>query len=188
MTEFPIDDYITSVRFSPSGDLAAVGSANGLIKIFNLEKSLTNEQLCILQEDLSILHWKSETCIVTGNSLGTIRFWDIRSPSVPSRILKGFHKDKVCGMARSPDGSLIASGCNGAVINIWDDRKLEKPFRTLSTHVSAVRALAFCPWQPSILASGGGFDDEYIHFHNVDSGMLTLTLIFREAFALGEYW
>lgn len=35
---------------------------------------------------------------------------------------------------------------------------------------AAVKAVAFCPWQPSLLAAGGGSNDRCIHFYHALSG------------------
>ena len=43
-------------------------------------------------------------------------------------------------------------------------------------HSAAVKALAFAPWQPTLLASGGGSNDRQIHFHHTGSGA-TLAII-----------
>ena len=43
-------------------------------------------------------------------------------------------------------------------------------------HSAAVKALAFAPWQPSLLATGGGSNDRQIHFFHTGSGA-TLALI-----------
>ncbi|RMZ85268.1 hypothetical protein DV738_g370, partial [Chaetothyriales sp. CBS 135597] len=37
-------------------------------------------------------------------------------------------------------------------------------------HSAAVKAIAFAPWQPSLLATRGGTNDRQIHFHHADSG------------------
>jgi hypothetical protein len=41
---------------------------------------------------------------------------------------------------------------------------------------AAVKALAFCPWQPSLLAAGGGSNDRCIHFYHVVSGAKLATI------------
>ncbi|EXJ54677.1 hypothetical protein A1O7_10018 [Cladophialophora yegresii CBS 114405] len=43
-------------------------------------------------------------------------------------------------------------------------------------HSAAVKAIAFAPWQPNLLATGGGSNDRQIHFFHIGSGA-TLTLI-----------
>jgi len=35
-----------------------------------------------------------------------------------------------------------------------------------TNHTAAVKALAWCPWSPSLLATGGGSSDRTIHFWN----------------------
>ena len=44
------------------------------------------------------------------------------------------------------------------------------------THSAAVKAIAFAPWQSSLLATGGGSNDRQIHFHHTGSGA-TLAVI-----------
>lgn len=41
---------------------------------------------------------------------------------------------------------------------------------------AAVKALAFCPWQPSLLAAGGGSNDRCIHFYHTVSGAKLATI------------
>ena len=39
-------------------------------------------------------------------------------------------------------------------------------------HKAAVKALAWCPWQRHLLASGGGSRDQTIKFWNTDAGTM----------------
>lgn len=43
-------------------------------------------------------------------------------------------------------------------------------------HAAAVKAIAFAPWQPTLLATGGGSNDRQIHFFHAGSGA-TLAMI-----------
>ncbi|KAK7978418.1 WD domain-containing protein [Apiospora saccharicola] len=43
-------------------------------------------------------------------------------------------------------------------------------------HQAAVKALAFCPWLPSLLATGGGSTDKMIHFFHTGSGAALATI------------
>ncbi|KAK8040024.1 hypothetical protein PG993_008435, partial [Apiospora rasikravindrae] len=43
-------------------------------------------------------------------------------------------------------------------------------------HQAAVKALAFCPWQPNLLATGGGSTDKMIHFFHTTSGAALATI------------
>lgn len=43
-------------------------------------------------------------------------------------------------------------------------------------HQAAVKAVAWCPWQPSVLASGGGTADRCIRLWNCSNGSLLNTV------------
>ncbi|PKC02430.1 WD40 repeat-like protein [Rhizophagus irregularis] len=79
------------------------------------------------------------------------------------------HTSEVCGLKWNSNGDQLASGGNDNRVNIWDARA-STPSLTKNNHVAAVKALAWCPWQSHILASGGGSYDRHIHFWNVSSG------------------
>jgi cell division cycle protein 20 (cofactor of APC complex) len=101
---------------------------------------------------------------------------------------------KVCGLSWSPDGRNLASGSNDNQVKIWESRQevsqmtipkytfrsVQKPSSVLQkiiciflvSHRSAVKAIAWCPWQPTLLATGGGFCDKTIKVWNVSNGSL----------------
>lgn len=39
------------------------------------------------------------------------------------------------------------------------------------SHAAAVKAIAFAPWQPTLLATGGGTNDRLIHFYHTSTGV-----------------
>ncbi|RDW75740.1 WD40 repeat-like protein [Coleophoma crateriformis] len=43
-------------------------------------------------------------------------------------------------------------------------------------HNAAVKAIAFCPWRPGLLATGGGSNDKCIHFYHTASGATLATI------------
>ena len=44
---------------------------------------------------------------------------------------------------------------------------------TKRNHTAAVKALSWCPWQPNLLATGGGSSDQSIHFWSSTTGART---------------
>jgi cell division cycle protein 20 (cofactor of APC complex) len=78
------------------------------------------------------------------------------------------HSQEVCGLKWSPDGKLLASGGNDNVVNIWTASGENR--HRLTDHQAAVKALAWCPWQHNLLATGGGTADRHIRFWNTTSG------------------
>lgn len=62
---------------------------------------------------------------------------------------------------------------------IWDigarsrsSNVISEPRHHFTEHKAAVKALAWCPWQRHLLASGGGSRDQSIKFWNTDAGQL----------------
>lgn len=85
------------------------------------------------------------------------------------------HAQEVCGLKWSSDGQYLASGGNDNMLQIWPSvtaRNNSQSIYSFNQHQAAVKALAWCPWQNNILASGGGTADRSIRFWNVNTGKL----------------
>lgn len=52
---------------------------------------------------------------------------------------------------------------------IWDAAN-DRPTHRITAHQAAVKALAWCPFQSNLLATGGGTADRTIKFHNTHTG------------------
>ena len=81
------------------------------------------------------------------------------------------HQQEVCGLKWSPSGNQLASGGNDNLLHIWQQGQ-ERPLHTLTAHQAAVKALAWCPFQSNLLATGGGTADRSIKFWNTHTGAL----------------
>ena len=79
------------------------------------------------------------------------------------------HEQEVCGLAWSPSGDQLASGGNDNLLHIWSADGT-RPLHRLTAHQAAVKALAWCPFQTNLLASGGGTADRCIRFWNTVTG------------------
>ena len=64
----------------------------------------------------------------------------------------------------------LATGANDNLVLVWDDRNTNAPISTFNDHQAAIKAVAFCPWQPRTLATGGGSLDRHIRFWNLSTG------------------
>ena len=82
------------------------------------------------------------------------------------------HRQEVCGLKWSPSGYQLASGGNDNVLHIWDGPSPSAATHSLTSHRAAVKALAWCPWQSNLLASGGGTQDMSMKFWNTGTGVL----------------
>lgn len=119
------------------------------------------------------LSWNSYV-LSSGSRSGQIIHHDVRQRDHAVATVAG-HSQEVCGLKWSPDGKYLASGGNDNVLNIWQSvngghHSVNTPLHSLTAHQAAVKALAWCPWQSHILASGGGTADRHIRFWNSSSG------------------
>lgn len=82
------------------------------------------------------------------------------------------HTDEVCGLKWSTEGNMLATGGNENLLYIWEASKMSssKYLHRLSDHCAAVKALAWCPYQHNVLASGGGLSDGCIKIWNTQKG------------------
>lgn len=73
----------------------------------------------------------------------------------------------------SPRQSSVAGHITGhaAALRITEGRQKHKWI-----HSAAIKAIAFCPWQRALLATGGGSNDRAIHFYHIYSGACLATI------------
>lgn len=91
--------------------------------------------------------------------------------------LQDAHTAEVCGIEYRSDGSQLATGGNDNLVCIWDARSTSNaPLYSKSSHKAAVKALSWCPYQSSLLATGGGSTDKTINFWNTTTGARVNTI------------
>ena len=122
---------------------------------------------------IGCLDWnpKNPSILASGSKDKSIKLFDFRN-NKKIFFQKNFHFGEICGLKWNENGNWLASGGNDNLINIWDMRKPKRPFLTIEEHKAAVRALDWCPWQSSLLATGGGSGDMRLLVHNVDKKSL----------------
>jgi WD40 repeat protein len=79
--------------------------------------------------------------------------------------------DPFSGEIIRPYRNSYVPAVNGSVLHITEGRQKHK-----WQHNAAVKAIAFCPWQRGLVASGGGSNDRGIHFYHVYSGACLATI------------
>lgn len=82
-------------------------------------------------------------------------------------------QQQICGIDVNSLGKQLAVGVNNNSSSIWDISDLTNPKKMFHLkHEAAVKAVAFCPWMPNLLATGGGSRDKNIRFWHSKSGTL----------------
>ncbi|KAF9598544.1 hypothetical protein IFM89_028076 [Coptis chinensis] len=174
---FTIDDEngpITSLRWASDGRNLAVGLNNLEVQIWDV---VSNRRMRTLRgghsSRVGSLDW-NEHILSTGGMDGVITNNDAR---ISNHIVEKYegHQLEVCGLNWSSSGQQLASGGNDNLLHIWDHSMATSNSRTqwlhrLDDHTAAVKALAWCPFHSSVLASGGGVGDHHITFWNTHTG------------------
>ncbi|KAF9466405.1 WD40-repeat-containing domain protein [Collybia nuda] len=175
MGEAPEGTYVSSVDFSNDGMFLGIGIGNGDVELWDVESGQKLRTMSGHQGQVATLSWHQHI-LTSGCGDGSIWHHDVRIPRHKVMELLG-HTGEVCGLKWRADGELLASGGNDNVVNIWDGRlgDVGEGARgsakwTKRNHTAAVKAIAWCPWQPSLLASGGGTNDATINVWNSTTG------------------
>jgi cell division cycle protein 20 (cofactor of APC complex) len=161
------DSYVAAVSFSGTGQYMAVGTHDQLVRIWDVEAGKMVRTLTGHSGRVGSLSW-NEHLISSGSRDALINTHDSRIASSRIRTFEK-HSNEVCGLKWSPDGSQLASGSNDNTLNVWS-LSYANPIYTFEQHNAAVKALAWCPWQRNLLASGGGTADKTIKFWSTSSG------------------
>lgn len=164
------DDYPTSVAWSGDGKTVAVGYMRSRLELWDAETSKLVRTLDGHDGRVAATGWNGHI-LTSGSQDKSIINHDVRSPNnLTSRIR--VHTEEVCGLKWSGTGNILASGGNENLIYIWESSKMSSSnflFR-FNEHSAAVKALAWCPYQSEVLASGGGTTDGCIKLWNVQRG------------------
>ncbi|KAG6909445.1 hypothetical protein DXG01_000430 [Tephrocybe rancida] len=171
----PEGTYVSSVDFSNDGAFLGVGLGTGDVELWDVEAGQKLRTMGGHAGQVATLAWHQHI-LSSGCGDGSIWHHDVRVPKHKVMELLG-HTGEVCGLRWRADGELLASGGNDNVVNIWDGRvgDVGENARgsakwTKRNHTAAVKAIAWCPWQPSLLASGGGTNDATINIWNSTTG------------------
>ncbi|KAF2093364.1 putative cell division control protein [Rhizodiscina lignyota] len=162
------ETYISSLKWSGDGAYVSVGLGSGEVQIWDVEEGTKLRSMFGHDSRVSAMSWNKHT-LTTGSRTGALHSHDVRIAQHHTNTLTA-HTGEVCGLEWRQDGAQLASGGNDNLVCIWDSRALNTPKFQKTNHNAAVKALAWCPWQLNLLATGGGSHDRHIHFWNSTSG------------------
>ncbi|KAM0791347.1 hypothetical protein ACM66B_005815 [Microbotryomycetes sp. NB124-2] len=178
------DEYICSLEFTEDGSHLAVGLSSGPIQVYDVVAGALVRTMSGHLSRVSALSW-SGAILSSGSRTGEIWNSDVRIAEHKVATMRG-HRGEVCGLEWRPEiagglsgggQGLLASGGNDNVVNVWDGRMTTAPKMCKTNHTAAVKALAWCPWNSTLLATGGGTSDKTIHFWNTTTSARLNSLI-----------
>jgi len=162
------DTYVSSVKWSGDGAYVGVGLGTGEVQIWDVSEGVKIRSMFGHDTRVGVMGW-SKHLLSTGARSGLVHNHDVRIAEHKVAELVS-HTSEVCGLEWRSDGAQLATGGNDNLVSIWDARSLAVPKFTKTNHKAAVKALAWCPWNMNLLATGGGSYDRHIHFWNTTSG------------------
>ena len=162
------DTYVSSVKWSGDGAYVGVGLGTGEVQIWDVAEGMKVRSMFGHDTRVGVMGWNKHL-LSTGARSGLVFNHDVRVAEHKVAELVS-HTSEVCGLEWRSDGAQLATGGNDNLVSIWDARSLSVPKFTKTNHKAAVKALAWCPWNANLLATGGGSYDRHIHFWNSTSG------------------
>ncbi|KAL9710619.1 hypothetical protein Ac2012v2_006157 [Leucoagaricus gongylophorus] len=141
--------------------IVALGTTKGFVQIWDVKAK--KMAMSWSTKGVSVMRWNSAVLTV-GGLKGTIRHYDTRVE--PKSKMKDLapkltrHQARITSLAWNISGKILASGDESGTVYCWEQGK-KVPLdvgefvqrRKKMQHSSAVSAVAWCPWQPKILAS-----------------------------------
>eukprot|EP00897_Mesotaenium_endlicherianum_P010935 jgi/Mesen1/9870/ME000070S09154 len=176
------DDYVTSVSWAPDGKHIAVGLSDSVVQLWDSAQLKQVRSMKGHTARVGALAWNGGPILSSGGRDNLIINHDVRVREHITSRLTG-HEQEVCGLKWSPSGQQLASGGNDNLLHVWDaavtssnpnnaanSAPAQQWLHRLDHHRAAVKALAWCPFQSNLLASGGGSADRCIKFWNTHTG------------------
>ncbi|CCH41449.1 putative WD repeat-containing protein [Wickerhamomyces ciferrii] len=170
-------DAVTSVGFS-NDEYLAIGTKLGRLVLYSQMIGGILDAIVLPAASLSTIEWfpNSSRYFVTGDQFGQVFIFCVERGDSPGlKLLKQFksQQQQVCGISINDDLKQMAVGGNDNCCHLWNIEDLENPRLEFSLpHQAAVKAIAYCPWSKSLLATGGGTKDRTIRFWHTKTGTL----------------
>lgn len=174
------DEYVSSVSWSDASGSShlAIGTSESVVQLWDVAAFKQVRSMNGHSSRVGALAWNSYV-LSSGSRDSNIIHHDVRARQHNIATLAG-HEQEVCGLSWSPDGTMLASGGNDNTLCLWKASTMgstgasrtHAPAFRLEQHTAAVKALAWCPWERNLLATGGGTADRTIKFWNTSNGAL----------------
>lgn len=166
---------VTSVGWSKTGEILAVGKKNGLTELYDVETGKKVRELTGHKGRVGCVSWNDYSTFSTGSRDHTIIHRDQRIPTDTAAISKLIsHTQEVCGLRWSPNGKYLASGGNDNRLCVWDfsgktSSTTKDTLFSFLAHEAAVKGIDWSPFTPGLLVTGGGTQDKCIRFWDISN-------------------
>ncbi len=144
---------VHSVRWDPTGQYAATGDEDGVVKIWNAQTGEPVEDLVGHTDWIQSMAWSADGAfLLTAGLDGIVQMWDVAEGQQRFTLE---HPDMVYDAAWSHDQSRIATACDDGQARIWDAATGEL-LLTLTDNEGYVRQVTWNKDDRRILTAGTG--------------------------------
>ena len=169
---------ICGMKWSNDGSLLASGGNDNLLCIWDVNLS-NNQYIIPTINHIPSNSNRNQTTNNNNNSLFNIQSSEIHNNNVRQSIQN--NENILLNLPNYNENSNSNSTRNLFMNNNGNDNNLSNvkyfsPKFKLNSHKSAVKALSWCPWQKSLLATGGGKQDKTIKFWNTELGTIVKSI------------
>ncbi|XHG01164.1 hypothetical protein AWENTII_004562 [Aspergillus wentii] len=165
---------ICGLAWSPDNAYLATGGNDNSCMLFDLREIIPAREFacasgcCSSRQSLRVQCRSAFSCLAA--NANPRRIFN-RRPLI-SHLLPSWNHSNIKPLSTSllnHTGSLISGGERTVLVPLNHQKHR-------LVHSAAVKAIAFAPWQPSLLATGGGSNDRAIHFFHTLSGACLATI------------
>uniref|UniRef100_A0AC35TI17 WD_REPEATS_REGION domain-containing protein n=1 Tax=Rhabditophanes sp. KR3021 TaxID=114890 RepID=A0AC35TI17_9BILA len=181
------EENVTAVRFSPDGTKLAIGTLLGRFLVYNVH----SKKLFLQKQEEEKLRignvlWNGNDLITFSNKKGVISNYCLKKKKMIRKWSASENNSEICGLAWSHCGTYLASGGNDNLLKIW---RLNEPnvLHVYTEHTAAIKAIAWSPFQPGVLVSGGGTACKKLITRNVITGSI-LHVVHTESQICNVLW
>ena len=151
------NQQVCGLAWSPDGEFFSTGANDNVCCLFEVKDIFASTEI---PQDAGVSYRNPLQTLLGGFALPNFIARTRTHSEVMGILANGVHATR----------SRVIPGQNGSLL-IGDGRQKHK-----WNHSAAIKAIAFCPWQRGLIATGGGSNDRAIHFYHTFSGACLATI------------
>jgi WD40 repeat protein len=166
-------DYVSSIAFSPTGELFASAGANEYVKVWRTSDSSFLMLLGHPSKGISSVAFSPTGEYVAGYGGNVISIWRVKDGIRETMLeVTNSYQDLSKQISFSPNGLLLATLTGKTTVNLWSVKRGDKE-AVLSGYDSDISSLSFSPDSSSFVAAYG---DNTLKAWNIENNTLAFTL------------
>ncbi|KAB8335546.1 hypothetical protein SD80_004360 [Scytonema tolypothrichoides VB-61278] len=153
-------DSVTSVSFSPNGQIVVSGTADGTIKLWSRDGREIKTFKAHDKKIISISFSPDSQKFVSGSEDNTPKLWSLDGKEI--KTFEG-HEDSITSVSFNSNGQMVVSGSKDRTIKLWN---LDgKEIKTFNKHRGSINSVSFSP-NGKLIASAS--EDKTIKLWNLE--------------------